>query len=184
MHLSRLTLGLMLLALTAGHAAHGGGDKEKPADPPKEESVVPYDSKTRGALETKTVSEKTSEWFDVLQDGKRAIASAPPALNTTIELPPGAYVVSVNRTERKVTIEVGKKTVVLTGEILVRGKGGIWSPWQERERKLATVEPRVNDPLSLFAGKYTVKVFVFGQDTKELGPVDVKAGQRAVVTVP
>jgi hypothetical protein len=184
MHLSHSAFGLMLLAFAASHAPLGAADKDKPADAPKEESVVPYDSKTHGALQVNAVSEKTAEWFDVYQNGKRAVPAAPPKLNTTIELAPGAYVVSVNRTERKVTIEIGKKMILRTGELLVKGKGGAWSPWQGKERKLTSAEPRVNDPLSLFAGKYTVKVFVAGQDSKELGPVEVKAGKRAVATVP
>jgi hypothetical protein len=184
MYLSHSAVGLVLLAFAANHAAFGGGEKAKPADARKEESAVPYDSKALGALQVKAVSEKTPEWFDVLQNGKRAVAGAPPTLNSTVELAPGVYVVRVNRTERKVSIEVGKKTILLTGEVLVKGNGGTWSPWQGKERKLATAEPRVNDSLSLFAGKYTVKVFVFGQDTKELGPVEVKAGQRIEVATP
>ena len=165
-------------------SAVGGGEKDKSAEAPQEESVVPYDSKTHGALQVTTVDEKTVEWFNVLQNGERAVAGAPPKLNTTVELAPGAYVVSVNHTERKLTIEAGKKRILLAGELLVKGKGGMWSPWQGKERRLATVEPRLDDALSLFAGTYTVKVFVFGQDSKELGPVEVKAGQRTVVTAP
>jgi len=173
---------LMLLAFAAGHAALGGGDKDKPADAPKEESVVPYDGKTRGALQVNTVSEKTGEWFDVLQNGKRAFAGATPKLNTTIELAPGTYVVSVNRTERKVTIEVGKKTVLWTGELVVegaKGSGDFYAPFQGKERKLANVQPVVNIPTALFAGKYTVKLFA--GKTRDLGEVEVKAGKRTVL---
>jgi hypothetical protein len=176
--MSARTLPHLLLALLLSGAAFAR------ADAPREERVIPHDSKTSGALQVNAVNAKTAEWFDVLQNDKRAVAGAPPRLNSTVELAPGAYVVKVNRTERKVNIEVGKKTILLPGEILVKGKGGLWSPWQGKERRLATVEPRVNDSLSLFAGKYTVKVFVFGQATKEQGPVEVKAGERTVVTAP
>src|SRR5947209_20307725 len=95
MSISRRVFGFVLLAFTAGHVALAGGDKGKPADAPKEESVVPHDSKTHGALQVKSVVEKTSDWFDVLQNGKRAFGGNPPLLNKTIELAPGAYVVRV-----------------------------------------------------------------------------------------
>ncbi len=58
MSISRPVLGLMLLAFIAGHAALAGGDGGKPAEAPKEESVVPHDSKTHGALQVKSVGEK------------------------------------------------------------------------------------------------------------------------------
>jgi hypothetical protein len=77
--------------------------------------VVPYDSETRGALQVKGVRAESSGWFDVLRDGKGILAAAQPLLNSTVELAPATYVVDVNRTQRKVTIEAGKKTILLTG---------------------------------------------------------------------
>ena len=110
-------------------------------------------------MEVKSVGEKTSDWFDVLQNGKRAFGGNPPLLNKTIELAPGAYVVRVNRTERKVTIEAGKKTVLLTGELVVEAKKGTpgwYTPYQGEEAKVTAAPPLLNSPLALFPGKYTV----------------------------
>ena len=185
MSISRPVFGLMLLAFIAGHAALAGGDKGKPAEAPKEESVVPHESKTHGALQVKSVGEKTSDWFDVLQNGKRAFGGNPPLLNETIELAPGAYVVSVNRTERKVTIEAGKKTVLLTGELVVEAKKGTpgwYTPYQGKEAKVAAAPPLLNSPIALFAGKFTVFYRESGiAEPVDLGEAEVKAGHRTVL---
>jgi hypothetical protein len=185
MSISRPVFGLMLLAFTAGHAALAGEDKGKPAEPPKEKSVVPHESKTHGALQVKCVGEKTSDWFDVLQKGKRAFDGNPPLLNKTIELAPGAYVVSVNRTERKVTIAAGKKTVLLTGELVVEAKKGTpgwYTPYQGEEAKVTAAPPLLNSPLALFPGKYKVFYRAGGAGNEEnLGEVEVKAGRKTVL---
>jgi hypothetical protein len=177
----QFAFGFALFAFGAGYTASADDKKEPPAEAVKEESVVAYDSKTLGAVEVKTLTEKTKDWFAVEQNGKRVTSSTtPPRLNTTIELMPGAYVVLVNRTEHKVTIEAGKKTVLWTGELMVTGKkdsGDFYAPFQGKVKKLAGVEPLVNVPISLFAGKYMVKVFM-GAKTKEVGEAEVKVGQR------
>jgi hypothetical protein len=120
MSASRSVFALLLLGFAAGQMSMGA-DQDK-TEAPKEESVVAYDSKTHGALEVKTLT--TSDWFDVFKDGKRAISGNPPRLNSMIELAAGAYVVDVNRTQRKVTIETGKKVILWTGELVVEGKKG------------------------------------------------------------
>jgi len=156
---------------------------EKKSDAPKEESVVAFDSKTRGALEVRTVSENSNHWFRVEQNGKQAYPAAPPLLNSTIELAPGAYSVFVNRTERKVTLEAGKKTVLWTGELMVeaaKGSTDFYAPFQGKDKKVTTAEPVVNSPIPLFAGTYTVKVFSI-QKTRDLGSAEVKPGQRTVL---
>ena len=61
-------------------------DKKKPAEAPKEDSVVAYDSKTHGALQVKSVGAQPVDFFDVLQNGKRAFAGNPKLLNSTLEL--------------------------------------------------------------------------------------------------
>jgi len=127
----RPLVGLLALLFVAGHIVRAGDDKEKSADPPKEVNVVAYDSKTQGALQVKVANDKTGDWSDVLKDDKRAISGNPPLLGSTVELAPGAYVVEVNRTRRKVTIETGKKTILWTGELVVEGKGADWCiPYQ------------------------------------------------------
>jgi hypothetical protein len=175
----RLVFGLVLLALAAGRAALAQGDKDKVAEPPKEESVAPYDSKTVGALQVKSVSD-TGDWCNVYRGDKRVAGDR--LLGATIELAPGAYRVIVNKTERKVTIEAGRKTTLWTGELFVEGKkgsGDFWAPFQGKDRKLSRTEPLVNTGLPLFAGKYAVKVLSVKQ--ADLGEAEVKAGQRTVV---
>lgn len=181
MRTSSFAFVLMLLGLAAGHTALADEEKGKPAEAPKEESVVPYDSKTHGALQVKSVGPKPVDWFDVLRDGKRAIPGNPKLLNGMVELPPGTYVVEVNRTQRKVTIEAGKKTVLWTGELVVEGKGADWyAPYQGKERKLVSNPPLLNRPTALFPGTYTVFVHV-GTEDKKLGEAQVKAGRKTVL---
>jgi len=177
-----LIFGSAMVVFTVSLAGLAAEDKEKP-EAPKEESVVAYESKTRGALQVRTVNAKSNEWFVVEKDGKRAFSGAPPLLNSSIELAPGDYVVSVNRTEHKITIDAGKKTVLWTGEVMVEGKkgsGDFYAPFQGKAKKLAAVEPLVNTPTALFAGKYTVTVFM-GVKSKDLGDVEVKPGERTVL---
>src|SRR5262245_65703794 len=113
MRTKHLMIGSAMLLFAVSLAGLAAEDKAKSTEASKEESVAAYDSKTRGALQVKTVSERTSEWFVVEQNGKAAYPAAPPLLNGTLELAPGEYLVSVNRTQRKVTIEAGKKTTLL-----------------------------------------------------------------------
>jgi hypothetical protein len=149
-------LGLSLLTVAFGLADVAGQDTKKPADGPKKQpveepkelSVVDYESKTRGALQVMSVEKNPGDWFDVRQNGKRAFPGVEPRLNGTLELPPGAYVVIVNKTERKVNIEAGKKTVLLTGDLMVqsRRKGTFWVPKQGKETRLASNPPIVCFP--------------------------------------
>jgi len=182
MRTQHLIIGSALLVFTASLAGHAAEDKDKPSETPKEESVVTYDSKAHGALQVKTVSQKTAHWFNVEQNGKAAYPAAAPLLNSTIELAPGEYLVSVNRTERKVTIEAGKKTVLWTGELVVegpKGSGDFYAPFQGKDKKVTSAEPVLNSPLPLFAGTYTVKVF--GSKSRDLGETAVKPGERTVL---
>ena len=120
-------------------ASETGGDKEKPAADPKEESAVPYDSKTNGAVQVMTITKGSGAWFDVEQNGKRPFPNAPTLLNSTLELAPGTYMVSVNNTHRKATIAAGKKTVLWTGELVVvegkKEKGGSSGAFSGRSEK-------------------------------------------------
>jgi hypothetical protein len=173
-------LGLAVLVFLTAQPVRGQ-DKKKPADDPKEESVVAYDSKTHGALQVMTANDKPRDWFDVLKDDKRAISGNPPLLGSTIELAPGAYVVEVNRTRRNVTIEAGKKTVLWTGELVVEGKGADWYvPYQGKDRKLVSNPPILNTPTALFAGTYTVKVHV-NTEEKKLADAEVQPGKKTVL---
>ena len=178
-------LGVLLLAITSGHAPLAGQDKGKPAEAPKEETVEAYDSKTKGAIQVKVDNKKSTDWFDVLQDGKSVFKGAPKLLNNTLELSPGAYVVDVNRTQRKVTIVAGKKTILWTGELLVEGKPSTtaWYAMQGKEKLTSTgVEPLLNKAIALFPGTYTVFVdtSLTGKD-KGLGEAEVKAGRKTVL---
>ena len=179
-----MVFGLIVLTIVAGHAALAGEGKEKPAESPKEQSVVDYDSKTYGAVQVKSASEKPGDSFNVRQDGKRDFMGPPELLNSTLELAPGTYVIDVNRTQRKVTIEAGKKTILLTGDLVVESKreGTFWVPKQGKETRLASNPPVVNSRVALFPGTYTVYINVgAGVDIKSLGAAEVKAGKKTVV---
>jgi hypothetical protein len=173
----------MLLTITMGHAALAGDDKKKADEAPKEQSVVDYDSKTHGAVQVKSVGDKPGDWFTVLRDGKRAFKGNPPRLNNTLELAPGAYVVEVNRTQRKVDIEAGKKRILWTGELIVESnrKGNSWIPKQGKETKLAANPPVVNSSVALFAGTYTVYLNLGVGGLKNLGEAEVKPGKKTAV---
>lgn len=176
---------VLLLAIATGHAPLAGQDKEKPAEARKEETVEPYDSKTKGAILVKVDQKDPTDWFDVLQDGKRVLKGARKLLNNTLELPPGAYVVDVNKTQRKVTIVAGKRTILWTGELLVEGKPSTmaWYAMQGKVTLTSTgVEPLLNRALPLFPGTYTVFVdtSLTGKD-KSLGASEVKAGRKTVL---
>ena len=186
MRISLALSGVLLLLIASDHAPLAGQEKQKPAEGPKEETVEAYDSKTRGALTVKVDQKDPTDWFDVLQDGKRVFKDkAPKMLNGTLELPPGAYVVDVNKTQRKVTIEAGKKTILWTGELVVEGKPETmaWYAMQEKVKLTSTgVEPLLNRAVPLFAGTYTVFVDtnLTGPD-KSLGKAEVKAGRKTVL---
>lgn len=172
----------MALALAAGAA--GLAVEEKPAEPAQEKTVVAYDSQTHGALQVRSVSEKPVDWFDVLQNGKRAFSGNPRLLNGTLELAPGTYVVDVNRTQREVTIVAGRKTILWTGELMVEGQpaGAYWYPMQGKERRLVSNPPLLNRGRALFPGSYTVFVHVsVTMPDKDLGSAAVKAGQKTVL---
>jgi hypothetical protein len=180
-----LAAGVMLWAFAAAHAVPGEDDKAKPKDAPKEETVSPYDSTTDGALEVKAVSANPSDWFMVLQNGKQLAPLGKPKLDSTVELAPGTYVVRVNRTERKVTIQAGKKTTLLAGELVVEAKKGTkgwYTPYQGKEAMLADNPPLLNSPIALFAGKYRVTYREGGASAPQaLGEAQVKAGQKTVL---
>lgn len=184
MSMSRRVFGLLLLVLVVGPAAPAADDKKKPDDAPKEETVVAYASKTHGAVEVKNAAKNPVDWFDVLKDGKRAFAGNPKLLNNVQELAPGEYVVDVNRTQRTVTIEAGKKIVLWTGELVVEGKPdtAYWYPMQGKERRITANPPILNKPRALFAGSYTVFVHVsVAMDDANLGKAEVKPGKKTVL---
>jgi hypothetical protein len=136
-------------------AAHAS---DKKAESPQEETTEPYDSKTRGAIQIKG---DTKDWFEILQDGKPKHHGAPPLLNKTVEVLPGSYEVVVNKSKRTVKVEVGKKSVLLTGTLVVEGKkANFYMPFQGRERKVTGNPRTLNTPMALFAGTYRVELNV------------------------
>lgn len=150
----------------------------------EEQSVVPYSRAEIGALEVKSIDADPVDWFDVLQDGKRAIPGNPTLLNSSIELPPGSYVVDVNRTQRPVTIEAGKKTILWTGNLVVEGQPShaFWYPMQGDQQKLSSNPALFNSPRALFPGSYTVFINVsVARGSERLGEAEVRAGQKTVL---
>jgi hypothetical protein len=185
MKLTHRVFGSLLLLLAAGPVGHSGDRSDKPREEPKEQTQENYDSKTKGALQVKSVTGKSGDWFMVFQNGKQLVPPGKPLLDKTVELAPGDYVVRVNATERKVSVRTGKKTTLLTGELVVeaaKGTPGWYIPYVGKDKKLASNPPVLNSPISLFAGKYTVIWYEGGVGKREdLGQVQVKAGQRSVL---
>ena len=194
-------VGLLAVALVVGvlacRRAEGpdasGGSATSPSAPaagestatPGEDTVVAYDDAARGALEVKSIAASPVDWYDVLRDGKRAFDGNPKLLNSTLELDPGTYVVDVNRTQREVTIEAGRKAILWTGELVVEGEPShaFWYPMQGTERRLSSNPSLLNSARALVAGTYTV--FVYESVTtgdQRLGDAEVKAGQKTVLT--
>jgi len=181
----RLVFAAMLLGFVTGHRGLAAGQKEKPVKELKEQITEDYDSKTHGAVQVKSVTAKSNDWFMVFQKGKQLVPPGKPLLDTTVKLAPGTYVARVNGTERKVKIDAGKKTILLTGELIVEAKKGTpgwYIPFQGKERRLASNPPILNSPIALFAGKYTVVWYEGGVGKREdLGQPEIKAGQRTVL---
>jgi hypothetical protein len=121
----------------------------------------------------------------VLKEGEREFLGPPEILNSTRELQPGRYVIDVNRTRRNVTVEAGKKTVLLTGDLVVESqrKDIIWVPKQGEETRLASNPPVTNTGVALFPGSYTVYINrgEAAIDLPRLAEAEVKAGKTTVV---
>lgn len=160
------------------------GREGKETPPPKEQSVEAYDSATHGAVQVIVNDENPTDSFDVFRGGKR-VEGATTLLNGTLQLPPGEYVIDVNKTRRTVRVEAGKKWVLSAGQLKVTGepKATAWYA-VDGEVKLTSsgVEPLLNKALPLFAGTYEVFVdtSLTGKD-QSLGKAEVKAGQTTVL---
>jgi hypothetical protein len=180
----------VLLAIACGRkesaesAKEAGTNQQSAAEAERRDSTAAYDSQTQGALQVMSVGASSPHWFQVFKDGKLAYEGNPKLLNSTLELAPGEYMVDVNRTQRPVTIEAGKKTIIWTGELLVDGgpSGAYWYPMEGTERRVTSNPPLVGSPLPLFAGTYVpfVHVTVSKADTN-LGPATVTAGRRTTL---
>ncbi len=190
-----LVVGVLGCRRTEGPAASRGAATNGPASAaadstapaPGEDTVVAYDHAARGALEVKSINASPVDWYDVLRDGMRAFDGNPRMLNTTVELAPGTYVVDVNRTQREVTIEPGRKAILWTGELVVEGEPShaFWYPMQGSERRLSSNPALLNRARALFPGTYTV--FVYESVTtgdQRLGDAEVKAGQKTALANP
>jgi hypothetical protein len=142
-----------------------------------ETTTEAYDSQSRGALQ---VTGDTDDWFMIYQDGKRVGPRVAPKLGSTEELPPGAYEVRVNKTSRNVNLEAGKKIIVRTGSLVVEGQGEWYTPYQDKEAKISSNPPALNNPIALFPGAYEVRVHV-GQKDESLGDATVSPGKKTVL---
>lgn len=137
----------------AGEESAGGAADEM--------TVETYASQTHGAIRVESASGSPSDWFDVMQNGSRAVPGNPPLLGSTLEVPPGTYQVAVNRTERTVSIEPGALTILRTGDLMVEGEpdGATWIPYQSGDRKVVSNPPTLNSAIVLFSGDYQVIVY-------------------------
>jgi len=171
-----------LTAVALGCAIYPASSADEiPPPRPKvvaEATTEPYDSATKGALQVKG---DTADWFNVHLDGKSAGPKVPPRLGSVAELAPGTYEVFVNKTKREVTVRAGEKTILLTGTLVVEGKGDWYTPYQGKEAKLAGVQPTLGSPVALFAGTYSVTVQVGTKSEKLTDDAQVAAGQKTVL---
>lgn len=185
MRIAVAVLSLLLLIIGSGCAGLAGQAKEKPTEGLRDVTVEAFDNKSKGAIQVKVDNKDTKDSFDVLQNGKRAFDGNPKLLNETLELAPGTYTVEVNRTQRNVTVEVGKKTILWTGELVVEGQPSTMAWYALKGNVKLTssgVEPLLNVARPLFPGTYTVFVDTsLTGDDKSLGEAEVKAGQRTVL---
>jgi hypothetical protein len=198
-----VTVVLFAIALGACHVSQAGGNaglslrqeegpgrsgdpkgepkKEAPRDEAEGKEVVvePYRKADVGALQVKG---QTRNWFTVYQGEKRVGPAIETLLNGVIELPPGEYDVFVNRTKRTVKVSAGKKTVVATGTLLVKGTGSWYTPYEGKEARVASVQPTVDSPISLFAGTYSVVVQVGTRSETLAADAKVVAGKTTTLT--
>jgi hypothetical protein len=145
-------------------------------------SVEPYDSQSQGAIMVTSASPRPVHWFQVLQDGS-ALPGNPPLLGSSVEVLPGTYVVRLNGTEREVTIEAGRRTIVRSGDLLVEGDGAMWWPVQGGDRKVASNPPILGSFVALFAGDYQVIVYEgVGSTEDTIGVAQVLPGRVTTVT--
>ena len=164
----------------AGEPAADAG----PAAAPPVDGAVAYESATHGAIEVHSASADPVDYFDVLADGERAFEGNPLLLDNAVELPPGTYEVDVNRTRRTVTVDPGAKTVLWTGDLMVRGQPetAYWYPLQDGEQMLSANPALLNRRRALFPGAYQVFVHTsVGVPDHDLGPAEVVAGRTTVL---
>lgn len=184
MRLTGPALGILLLAAALGGGPAPGQEPAAPAPPPPEEASEAYPSRDHGAIRVRVDNPATADSFDVLRDGKR-VRGAPKLLNGTLEVPPGLYLVDVNRTRRRVTVEAGRKVVLWAGELVVEGqpRTTAWYAMGGKDKLTSSgVEPLLNRPLALLPGTYAVFVdtSLTGAD-QALGDARVTAGRRLVL---
>ena len=167
-----------------GRATGAGATASREAATPRTDTVVPYENATQGAIEVRTVVAGSGDWFYALQNGKRVGSSSPPLLNSTLEVPPGSYTVSVNKTQREITVEAGKKTVLWTGALAVEGTptSAYWYPQQGGKTMLDSNPSLMNTPRSLFPGTYTVYVNAsVATGAERVGDAVVTPGETTVL---
>jgi hypothetical protein len=100
----------------------------------------------------------TKDWFLITRDGKDAVK-----------------------------VQAGKKTILETGTLDVEGKGADWyAPYEGKDRRTADAPPKLNTPIALFPGKYTVHVHYRDEKSADKDAIlddaaRVEAGQKTVL---
>ena len=90
----------------------------------------------------------------------------------------------MNKTERKVKVEAGKKVVLATGTLVVEGKDGLyWYPMVGDEKKVASNRnnPGLGSGIALFPGTYAVDVNTDLRSVRENEAAGVRTGEKTVV---
>jgi hypothetical protein len=87
------------------------------------------------------------------------------------------YEVSVNRTRRTATAKAGKKTVLESATPVVERTGSdLYAPFEGKEKRVQTLELKLNAPTALLRGKYFILVRVGDKNEKLTDAATVMAG--------
>ena len=95
-------------------------------------------------------------------------------LGRPLSFMPGSYSAKVNNAAMPVTVDAGRTNEYQTGALTVKGSGGDYYYVLDPNGTQLGYK-KLNEPMSLVAGKYSVKV---GQQTR---PAEVTAGQATAV---
>lgn len=124
-----------------------------------------------GALVVSGTGNDLYEVYD--SEGKRKLSFT--KTNSVTELLPGTYVLSLQRVQRKLEIQPGKKTVIESGALAVEGNTeGLYYVYDETGKNRLDFRG-TNRAIELLPGKYVVTI-----NGREF-PVEVKPNQETIV---
>jgi hypothetical protein len=114
----------------------------------------------------------TDETYYVFNNAGTQLSYA--KLSTPLSLLPGTYTLKVNKTSTPISVEAGKTSEYQTGTLTVKGTGDNTYYVLDTQGTQLSYN-KLNQPLSLLAGNYTVKL---GKETR---PVAIAAGGAMIL---